>query len=88
MMLEENGTNQIGARKYLETIYWGVVLVWAGLVLVADSLESYHRPTMLTPGVGSSWGQGSLHSLRRSGVRPHRTGHPPRYGTMSGPGPC
>jgi hypothetical protein len=38
MMVEETGTNQIGERKYLETIYWGVVLVWAGLVFIADSL--------------------------------------------------
>ena len=38
MTTEQNVTNWKQDRGYLEAIYWGGVLIWAGLVFGADSL--------------------------------------------------
>lgn len=39
MTTESNSTIQIAARKRRETLYWGAVLLWAGLVFALEQLR-------------------------------------------------
>jgi drug/metabolite transporter (DMT)-like permease len=37
MIVEENGIESVSARRRIDAIYWGIVLIWAGLVFFADN---------------------------------------------------